>query len=523
MEDTYVIAIDYGTQSVRVSIVNKFGKFLAFEQEQYISPYFSMRPGYAEQNPDFYYECMCKAAKRLTEKNKELVKKCSSISATCFRDSSCFLDENYSNLRPAIIWLDQRQAELKKPLPLINNFLFWVVGMKDAVTLNRKRTPAIWVQENEPEIWKKVRYYSPLSSYLNYRLIGILGDSASNMIGHYPINFRTGKWTGKYNLKGSIFNVDSRLMPHIYEAGEVIGAISKRASLETGLPEGLKYIATGNDKSCEAFGSGQIDSSSAHISYGTASSIAVINKRYYEPEKFLPAYITGFPGYYSLEYQVYRGYWMLKWFVKEFGEADSVEAKIEKMAPEEFLNKKIMEIAPGSDGLVLQPYWGPGLSRPLAKGAIVGFYDVHTKYHLYRAIIEGIGYALKEGLESIQKRSHTKVEYITIGGGGSKSDAICQITSDLFNLPVFKSETNENSTLGCAACQFLALGTYKNLEEVKKNMVRYDKVFTPNKKAVKVYEELYKKVYLQIYPGLERPYKSLSHIKERNNKETKKE
>lgn len=98
-----------------------------------------------------------------------------------------------------------------------------------------------------------------------------------------------------------------------------------------------------------------------------------------------------------------------------------------------------------------------------------------------------------------------------------------KITSDLFNLPVFKSETNENSTLGCAACQFLALGTYKNLEEVKKNMVRYDKVFTPNKEAVKVYEELYKKVYLQIYPGLERPYKSLSHIKERNNKETKKE
>ena len=177
-----------------------------------------------------------------------------------------------------------------------------------------------------------------------------------------------------------------------------------------------------------------------------------------------------------------------------------------------------MEIRPGSDGLILQPYWGPGLGRPLAKGAIIGFYDVHTKFHLYRAIIEGIGFELKDGLNSIMRRSHNNIKYLTVSGGGSKSDAICQITSDLFNLPVYKSETSENSSLGCAMSQFISLGEFSTLEEAKKSMIRYVKVFKPNKEAVEEYDELFKKVYVNIYPSLKKSYKNLTIIQDRNNK-----
>lgn len=518
MGNNYVIAIDYGTQSVRVSIIDDKGKFLAFEQERYKSPYFSPKPGYCEQDPNYYYDHMCRAAKRLTEKNPELLKKVVSISSTCFRDTAVYLDENLNIVRPSIIWLDQRQADLKKKLPWRQNIAFWFVNMTKTVNLNRKRTPAIWLQENEPENRKKIKHYVPLNAYLNYRMLGVLTDCASNMIGHYPLNFKKGKWYKKGALKGELYNIDPKLMPEIAPVGEVIGAITSKCSLETGFPEGLKYVTTGNDKSCEALGSGQVDSDSAHISYGTSSSIAVISKNYFEPERFLPSYIASFPGWYSGEVQIYRGYWMLTWFVQQFGQNESIEAQIEKVAPEEVLNEKLMDIPPGSDGLILQPYWGPGLSRPLAKGAVIGFFDVHTKYHFYRAIIEGIGFALKEGLESIEKRSHKKIKYLTIAGGGSRSDAICQITADLFNLPVYKSETCENSSLGCACAQFLALKRYNSLDEIKKNMIRYVKVFTPNKKDVKEYKELYEKVYVKVYPNLRNIYKELTDIDVKNAK-----
>jgi sugar (pentulose or hexulose) kinase len=517
VEKDLVLAIDYGTQSVRVSIVDRFGKFLAFEKETYEEPYFSTKPGYCEQYPDYYYEHMCKAAKRLTSKNPELLKRVVAMSESCFRDTPVFLDENYSVVRPSIIWLDQRQAKLERKIPRIYTLLFWLVGMERTIVLNRKRTPALWLQENEPENRKKIKHYVPLSCYFNYRMLSVCSDGPSNMTGHFPIIFKTGKWYGKRSMKGMIFGIDPSQCPNITPTGEVVGYVTEKCHEETGFPIGLKFIATGNDKACEALGSGAISNDVAHVSYGTASSVSITTKRYINPEPFLPSYQCSYRNCYSAEVQVYRGYRMLKRFSKEFADKESVEAQIEKIAPEEILNEKLMDIPPGSNGLIVQPYRGPGLHRPLAKGAIIGFYDVHTKYHMYRAIIEGIAYALKEGVNGITRRTHKKLKYLTISGGGSRSDAICQITSDIFDLPVIKTDTYETSSLGCAMSIYLALGVYKTPKEAVDNMVKKSKEFYPNKENAKKYGRLFKNVYLRIYPSLEKSYEYLSEYLQKNN------
>lgn len=520
MEDKLVLTIDFGTQSVRACIINQKGEFLAFEQEKYDQPYFSLKPGYCEQHPEYYFNQMAKATNRLKEKHNELLNKCSAMSLTSFRDTPVFLDKDFNVVRPSIIWLDQRQAKLERKIPKLYSLIFSIIGMKSAVILNRKRTPALWLQENEKENWKKIKYYVPLSSYLNYRILGVLGDGPSNMVGHYPINFKKKKWYGKYAIKGCIFGIDPKTCPTIFKTGEEIGKVTKECSELTGIPEGLQYIATGNDKACEQLGSGAIDNSVAHISYGTASSVSFISKRYFSPEPFLPAYPGCYEGVYNEEVQIYRGYWMLSWFSHEFADSENIEAQIEKMSVEEILNKKLMDVPPGSDGLIVQPYWGPGLRRPLAKGAIIGFYDVHTKFHIYRAIIEGIAYALKEGLDGMVQRGHNKIKYLTVAGGGSKSDAICQITADIFNIPVLKSDTYEASSLGCAMATFIALGVYKNSEEAKANMVHYVKEFKPNKEAAEKYKYLYNDVYLKLYPSLKRAYKNLTEYLQTNNEGT---
>ncbi len=504
------ITIDYGTQSVRVSIIDENGHFLAIEQEKYKEPYFSNKPGYCEQWPDYYYDCMKKASNRLMDKNKYLIPRIKAISSTCFRDTAAYLDENYKPIRPSILWLDQREGKSKKKLPLVYRLVYHLIGMSNTVDLNRKRTPAIWMQENEPENYNKIKFYAPLNFYFNYKMLGILTDSSSNIIGHYPVGFKTGKIHFKYHPIGIVYGINPKLIPTISKVGECIGYITHECSLETGLPENLPYITTGNDKSCESLGSGTIDAKTAHISYGTASSISTFTKRYFSPETFLPSYTSCVRKYYNSEVQIYRGYWMLQWFVKEFAETENVEAKIENLAVEDILNKKLMEINPGCDGLILQPYWGPGLKRPLAKGSILGFYDTHTKYHVYRAIIEGIAFALLEGLKSIEKHGLLHINKLTISGGGSKSDAICQITSDIFNLPVYKPESYEASSLGCAMSLFISLGVYENPLEAKNKMIRYVKVFMPNKDASYKYKILYKNVYKKIYPQLKGIYKNLT-------------
>ncbi len=507
-----VLAIDFGTQSVRVSIVNQFGDIKAIVKSKYNEAYFSSEPGFAEQDANYYWYELCNATHRLKEKHGDLLAKVLAMSVTTFRDSPVFLDENFMQTRPMVLWLDQRQAALHKKLPLIKRMLFWIVGMRETVILNMKRTPAIWVQENEKDVWAKTKHYVNFSTFINYKLLGSLIDSAANQTGHFPIMFKKGKWYGKFGLK-NIYQVPNSMLANIVPQGTILGTISEAVSKETGIPVGIPLYAVGTDKGSEAFGTGAFRKDIAAISYGTASSISVTNKRYIEPELFLPAYSAPIRGLFNMEVQIYRGYWMVGWFIKEFGADESLEARIEALATEEVLNEKMLEIPPGSQGLVLQPYWGPGLKRPEARGAIVGFSDFHTRMHIYRAIIEGIAYGLKEGLQNIERRQHQRVNEIRVSGGGSQSDAVCQITADIFNIPVKRTQTYETATIGTALATFYYLGVFKTIDEATTSMVHLEKTFTPNAENAKAYNKLYKDVYRELYPKLKGIYKKLRNHK----------
>ena len=513
--DELVLTIDFGTQSERAAIINKKGKIIGMVKKPYDPPYISEKKGYAEQDPDYYYQILVESLKELTSKNKNKLDKIIGATITTFRDSSVQLDKDLKPLRKCILWLDQRNAEAKEKLPLLHRFLFLLVGMKPTIELNRKRTMAHWIKENEPEIWAKTYKYVNISGYLTYKLTGQLVDSVSCVTGHYPINFKKRKWYRQGALKGRVYGIPNSMLCELKQPGELLGYISDELADEVGLPHGIKLIATGSDKACETIGLGALNPNTGAISYGTASTIEVTNSKFYEPEPFLPAYPAAVPNLYNMEVQIYRGYWMLTWFTKEFAAELIDEAKISAWTVEELANEKLGEIPPGSDGLVLQPYWGPGLRRPLSKGAIVGFSDIHTKYHMYRAIIEGIAYALREGLEGIEKSQHHKVKKLMISGGGSQSDVICQITADIFGLPVSRVQTFETTSLGAAIATFTALGEFESIDVAIKAMSHKSTTFVPDEETHKQYNYLYKKAYIQLYPHAKDIYKS---IKKYNNK-----
>ena len=514
-ENSLVLTLDFGTQSVRSALVDKKGNIVSIIKKPYDPVYRTPQKGWVEQDADFYWEYALDVLKQLCSNNKEKLKDIIGATITTFRDTSVQLDKDLKPIRPCILWLDQRMAKAQEKLPALYNILFTLVGMKDTIVLNRKRTAAHWLKENEPETWLKTYKYVNISTYLVYKLTGNLVDCASSMTGHYPINFKKKKWYGEKAMKGCIFGIPQRMLPDLVNPGEVLGIISDDIAEKVGLPKGIKLIATGSDKGNETVGLGALDNSVAALSYGTACTVEVSNKKYHEPEPFLPAYAASVPGWYNMEVQIYRGYWMLKWFYKEFANELLDEAKIQKIAIEELLNKSLELIPPGSDGLVLQPYWGPGLRRPLAKGAIIGFSDVHTRNHLYRAIIEGIAYALREGLEGIEKSQHHKVKSLKISGGGSMSEAICQITADIFGRPVSRVQTYETTTLGAAIATFTALKEFPSVEDAMKAMSHEGKTFQPNMQAYKEYNKLYKKVYLKMFPELKNSYKALNLINKR--------
>lgn len=151
---------------------------------------------------------------------------------------------------------------------------------------------------------------------------------------------------------------------------------------------------------------------------------------------------------------------------------------------------------------------------PKARGAIIGFSDVHTRIHIYRAIIEGIVIALIDGKKMLEKRMKVQTKGIYLSGGGSQSAEICQITADMFGVPAYRSQTHEAAVIGSSILAFCGIGRFTSVEEVTKEMVQIKDTFQPDMKKHALYEKLYKDVFSKIFDRLEPLYQKSFEMEE---------
>ena len=503
-----ILSLDSGTQSTRAMLFDEKGNLLDKVKETF-EPYFSLQKGYAEQHAELYWAKICSAVQTLKSRNSEIWDSVIGVTVTAMRDVGICVDKDMKPLRPALLWLDRREAEFDfDKLPLKSRFCFSLAGMRDAVEKHAGECRCVWIQQNEPEIWKKTDKYFQCSTWLNYKLTGVVADSVASMIGHIPFNYKKKRWMSRRNIQRPVFGDfgDTRLFP-IAEPGTVLGRVSEEASAQTGIPAGLPVVASGSDKGCETVGTGAIYPDVASISFGTTATVQLTTDKYVEPEKYLPAYPAVYPNKYNPETIVYRGYWMLTWFLNEFARRQG-----EELTEKDF-DRMLPTVPAGSDGLTVEPYWSPSLKRTEALGAIVGFRERHTVFHIYRAIIEGINFALMEGLKTMEKRAKVNVKRITVSGGGAQSDEVCKITADMFGVPVVRVQTYETSGLGAAICAFVGLKVYPDYDSAISAMVRTARVFEPDPETHYKYETIFKKVYCPVYSRLKPVYKRIKKLK----------
>ena len=507
----YILAIDCGTQSLRGIVFDHQGTLLIKEKISF-SPYKVSQPGYAEQDSLVFYKAMCTAINRLNKNEPEVMKLVAGITVTTQRDAVICVNEEGEPLRPAIIWADQRRIDQPRPMSLLHTAIFRLVGMAMTAENLSRNFKGHWIQDNEPEIWAKTYKYLQLSAYLNYKLTGLFKDGMASQIGHVPFSYKNFRLEHPRSLKHDIFHIDNSKFCEFVAAGDVLGHLTEGAALDTGLEAGLKVIASGSDKGCETLGVGCMDNSTLSISLGSQASIQTTTKKYYETLALIPPFQSVMPGYYNPEIQVYRGYWMISWFLKEFAQKEVVLSKELGVDPVSLLNAALDKVPVGSEGLFLQPYWGAGVKKNEARGSIIGFNDAHTRIHIYRAIIEGIGFTLYEGMKQIERRSGCQIEKIMISGGGSNSDAICQITADIFNLPVYRVQTYETSALGASIAGYIGLGIHSTYQEAVTAMVHPSRPFQPITAHHQTYHKMYKHIYKKIYKKLRPLYRKFKDL-----------
>lgn len=512
-QSQYVLAIDNGTQSIRAIVFDAQGNVIA-KSKVHLEAYFSTQPGWAEQEADYYWQSLGQACQELWAQGIVTPDQIKGVSLTTQRYTMINLDKDKKPLRPAIVWMDQRKAEVEKPLTGIWGILIKALGLSNVIAELRAKARDNWISQYQPEIWAKTKHYVSLSTYLTYKLTAELKDSTGSTMGYLPYDYRKQQWAKKSDLKWKLLAATRDMMPELVEPGNELGTISEEASNLTGLPVGLSMIAAASDKACEVLGAGGIDSHIGCLSYGTTATINTATKKYVETVPFIPPYSAAMPKLYNTEMMVYRGFWMVSWFKNELAQAEERKAKELGVETEALFDELLNQVPAGSMGLMMQPYWSPGVRQPgpEGKGALIGFGDVHKRAHIYRSILEGLAYELRSGKEQIERRSGTKITRLRVSGGGSQSDAAMQLTADIFGMPAERPHTFEASGLGAAINCCVGLGIHPNYDVAIDHMTRLGDVFQPHQPTVQLYDRLYKEVYKKMYKRMQPLYKSIREI-----------
>lgn len=513
MAGDLILAIDHGTQSVRALLFDLRGNLLA-KSRVVIEPYVSQAPGLAEQDPDIFWRAVCQACQELWTVPGVQKDAIAGVALTTQRSTVINVDQHGDPLRPAIVWLDQRRTSGLKPVGGWWGLAFRLSGMTETVAYLQAEAEVNWIRTHQPEVWARTHKYLFLSGYLTYRMTGRFVDSVGSQVGYLPFDYKRLTWARPSDWKWQAVPMDPAVLPELVPPSHLLGEITREAAELTGIPVGTPLIAAAADKACEVIGSGCLEPHIACLSYGTTATINTIHQRYIEVIPLIPPYPAAVPGRYSLEIQIYRGYWMVSWFKQEFGQVEQYLANQMGVEAEELFDEMVGTVPPGSLGLTLQPFWSPGLRvpGPEAKGAVIGWGDVHTRAHLYRSILEGLAYGLREGAERTARRSGVSITEIRVAGGGSQSPAAMQLTADIFGLPTTRPHLYEASGLGAAINAAVGLGLHPDFDTAVSEMTRVGVSFEPNPVNHRIYDELYNRVYLRMYERLRPLYEEIRDI-----------
>ncbi len=503
----YFIVIDGGTQNIKAFIFDEKGNEV-YGEACPVTPYFSTQPGFAEQDAEKYLEITEKVTRSVVENSHVPKDDLAAVAITSHRSTIVPVDKGGKPVRPAITWLDERKTEglsLPGGIPLPPE-------LEEQLKEYQRRSKFNWLRKYEPESYDKTHIFLTISSYIFHALTGEFKDCSSMIVGLFPFDYAQLQWHS-LEMVYELFGVEREKLPPLVSPAEIAGTVSEEGAKSFGVPQGLPIIIGAGDKQSELLGAGVINNDIGEVSYGTAAVIELFSAEYVaHPRMDFFTWGAAIPNHWALEGFVGSGYWMVSWFRKEFAKYEEEEAEKLNIAPEDLLNREMKEIPPGSMGLILLPYWHPRENEPLSKGAIIGFSGEHARAHVYRAIIEGIAYELRRLKEVMEEHAGSKIKELRVGGGGSKSNEIMQMTADIFNLPASRVHTSNLAALGAAIDAAVTLNIYHDFPEAVENMVRVKETFTPHAKNVKIYDRLFNEVYKEIYPALSPLYRKIAEI-----------
>jgi xylulokinase len=500
----FVIGLDCSTSAVKAIVWDSKGSPVSTGR----SPLTILHPHpqWHEQSADSWWDCACSAIREALQTLDPA--QITGLAISHQRETFVPIDAGGNPLRNGILWMDERATEqIDAFARAIAPGEFQEITGKP-LSGNLSIIKMAWIKAHEPEVWSRAAEWLDVHAFLIYKLTGQLstGWGCADPTGLFDINRNT--WSEKICAAVGL-PIDH--LPKTYAPGEKIGEITSRAAELTGLPEGISVFAGLGDGQSAALGMNIIQTGDAAISLGTSVITSVFSPQKRVSRAFRTT-CAGVPGTYLYEMVLLGGTYTVDWFLTNFAGARSIQ-EVEKAA---------QAIEPGAGGLMLVPYWNSVMNPywdPSASGMIVGWRGFHTGDHLYRAILEGIGYEVRLELEGAEQALGSSVERLVVTGGGSKSALWREIIAQITGLPVYRSLTAESAALGAGILAAAGCGLYPDIQTAALAMSAQpaDPVL-PDSNTQALYDRLYREVYLSLYPNLKATFQHLASITQGNEK-----
>ncbi len=492
-----LLGVDVGTTGIKALAVAPDGSILAesFVGYEIASPY----PKWAEQNPDDWWNAFRSAIGTLLERGVSA----DEIAAVGFSGqmhTSVFLDADKKVIRPAILWCDVRTTSQCRAI----DERVGLELLRDEAcnpALEGFTAPKIlWLRDNEPENFRKLRHLLIAKDYVRYKLTGKLATDVSDAAGTVLFNVGAGRWSEKLL---SALDIDPTILPPVLRSHEVAGAITREAAGITGLKEGTPVVAGGADNACAAVGTGIIDEGIVQSSIGSSGVVlAALSSCRVDEHMRLHCMNHAAPDRWYLMGVMLTAGLSLKWFAETCCQAEAAQARKQGTDTYDLLSGMAEGVRPGSEGLVFLPYLS-GERTPHAdsdaRGMFCGLNLRHTKAHMMRAIMEGVAFGLRDSLELVRSLNVDITEIILVGGG-AKSRLWRQIQADVFGRPVSTLTVADAAPFGAALLAAVGSRVFKDCAEAVNATVKRAGQTDPHAGNVEIYDSLYF-VYRQLYPS----------------------
>ena len=495
--EKYLLGIDIGTSSCKAALFERDGRIVGQTTRDY--PVFYPHPGWAEQNPEDWWEAVCAAVRSLLAKHSIPPAEIAGIGVDGQSWSAIAVDAKGQVLANTPIWMDTRAEECCRDLRerIGEKRLFQVCGnpLKPSYTLPKVQ----WYGKYRPEDYQKTEQILQSNGFIVYRLTGVRSQDKSQGYGWHCFAMRRGDWDRA--LCGEL-GIPPSLLPEIYDCHQVVGRVTAQAAEKTGLAEGTPVVAGGLDAACGALGAGVLHAGETQEQGGQAGGMSICLEEYQSDERLiLGCHVV--PDRWLLQGGTVGGGGVLRWFDREFGNGNFKE-----------LDALAAEVPPGSDGVVFLPYLAGERSpiwNPQAKGVYYGLDFSKTKGHFVRAALEGVGYSLKHNLDTAEQAGAVVEELLAVGGAAN-SGLWTQMKADITGKPVKVPTSDAATTLGAALLAGVGVGFYRDFEEAVGSTVKITREYQPNSETQPVYRQGYQR-YLELYRRLEPMMKEVHDVR----------